>query len=135
VTSVEDLLFVNGTLMRGLALHDNLAGAEFVEAVRTAPLYRIHSINDVHPAMFEVESGGVSVDGELYRVPEDIWRRVEAGEPPHLYRGPVQLEDGRVVTGILYPRDRIQATHRDISAYGGWRRYVAERDESEGPAR
>jgi gamma-glutamylcyclotransferase (GGCT)/AIG2-like uncharacterized protein YtfP len=135
VTSGEDLLFVNGTLMRGLALHANLAGAELVEAVRTAPRYRIHSINDVHPAMFEVESGGVSVDGELYRVPEDVWRRVEAGEPEHLYRGPVHLEDGRVVPGILYPHDCIHATHRDISAYGGWRRYTAERDNSAGPAR
>lgn len=131
--SGEDLLFVNGTLMRGLALHANLAGAELVEAVRTAPRYRIHSIDDVHPGMYEVESGGVSVDGELYRVSEDIWRRVEAGEPEHLYRGPVHLEDGRVVPGILYPRDRIQATHRDISAYGGWRRYAAERDDSAGP--
>jgi gamma-glutamylcyclotransferase (GGCT)/AIG2-like uncharacterized protein YtfP len=127
VTGGEDLLFVNGTLMRGLALHANLAGAQFVETVRTAPRYRIHSINDVHPGMYEVESGGVSVDGELYRVPEDIWRRVEAGEPEHLYRGLVHLEDGRVVPGILYPPDRIQATHRDISEYGGWRRYAAER--------
>jgi gamma-glutamylcyclotransferase (GGCT)/AIG2-like uncharacterized protein YtfP len=95
--SGEDLLFVNGTLMQGLALHGNLAGAEFVGAVRTAPRYRIHSINDVHPGMYEVESGCVSVDGELYRVPEDVWRRVEAGEPKHLYRGPVHLEDGRIV--------------------------------------
>ena len=135
MTSGEDLLFVNGTLMRGLALHANLAGADLVEAVRTAPRYRIYSIDDVHPGMIEVESGGVSVDGELYRVPEDVWRRVEAGEPPHLYRGPVHLEDGRVVPGILYARDRIRATHRDISAYGGWRRYAAERDVSAGPAR
>ncbi len=30
MTSREDLLFVNGTLMRGLALHANLAGAELV---------------------------------------------------------------------------------------------------------
>ena len=30
-------LFVNGTLMRGLALHGNLDGAEFAGAFRTAP--------------------------------------------------------------------------------------------------
>ena len=130
-----DLLFVNGTLMRGLALHGNLAGAEFVEAIRTAPRYRIHSISDVHPGMYDVESGGVSVDGELYRVPDHVWRRVEAGEPAHLYRGPVHLEDGRVVPGILYPRDHIQATDRDISSYGGWRQYVAKRDDSSIPGR
>ena len=126
MTEGGDLLFVNGTLMRGLALHANLAGASFVGAVRTATRYRIHSINDVHPGMYEVESGGVSVEGELYRVPDEVWRRVEAGEPEHLYRGPVQLKDESVVPGILYPRERIQATDRDISAYGGWRRYAAE---------
>ena len=122
-----ELLFVNGTLMRGLALHANLDGAEFIEEARTAPTYRIHSIGDVHPGMFEVEAGGVSVPGEIYRLPEDVWRRVEAGEPPGLYRGPVKLSDGRVVPGILYPREMAEGRHRDISDYGGWRAYDASR--------
>src|SRR5215213_3583927 len=108
-------LFVNGTLMRGLALHANLAGAELLGEFRTAPRYRLYSIGDVHPGMFEVESGGVAVFGELYRIPDDVLRRVEAGEPPNLYRGPVQLEDGRVVDGILYPRELAEGHHRDIS--------------------
>ena len=116
-------LFVNGTLMRGLALHGNLAGAEFLGEFRTVPRYRLYSIGDVHPGMFEVESGGVAVRGELYRVPEEVWRRVEAGEPPNLYRGPITLEDGRVVDGILYPRELAEGRHRDISEYGDWRAY------------
>ena len=80
----SDLLFVNGTLMRGLALNANLVGAEFVEETQTAPIYRIHSIGDVHPGMYLVPEGGVSVAGEIYRVPDDVWQRVEAGEPPGL---------------------------------------------------
>jgi gamma-glutamylcyclotransferase (GGCT)/AIG2-like uncharacterized protein YtfP len=124
----SSLLFVNGTLMRGLALHANLDGAEFVEAASTAPAYRIYSIGDVHPGMFEVADGGVSVPGEIYRVPDDVWRRVEAGEPPGLYRGPVKLADGRVVPGILYPREMAEGHHRDISSYGGWRAYQASRE-------
>jgi gamma-glutamylcyclotransferase (GGCT)/AIG2-like uncharacterized protein YtfP len=116
-------LFVNGTLMRGLALHGNLAGAEFLGETRTAPRYRLYSIDDRHPGMVEVAEGGVAVAGELYRVPEDVWRRVQAGEPPHLYRGRVTLADGREVDGILYPRDRLDARHLDISAHGGWRAY------------
>ena len=122
----SDLLFVNGTLMRGLALNGNLDGAEFVEEAQTASSYRIHSIDDVHPGMYLVPEGGVSVAGEIYRVPDDVWRRVEAGEPPGLYRGPVNLADGRVVPGILYPRELAQA-HRDISEFGGWRAYWASR--------
>ena len=116
-------LFVNGTLMRGLALHANLAGAEFLEACRTAPRYRLYSIGDVHPGMFEVAEGGVSVEGELYRVPADVLRRVEAGEPPGLHRGAVQLSDGRTVQGILYPRHLAEGIHRDISSFGSWRAY------------
>lgn len=123
----SDLLFVNGTLMRGLGLHGNLAGAEFLEATRTAPVYRVHSIGDVHPGMYEVAEGGVSVEGELYRVPDEVWRRVEAGEPPGLYRGPVKLIDGRVVPGILYPREMAEGKHPDISEHGGWRGYVASK--------
>ena len=123
----SELLFVNGTLMRGLALHANLDGAEFVEEAQTAPSYRIHSIGDIHPGMYHVADGGVSVPGEIYRLPDDVWRRVEAGEPPGLYRGPVKLSDGRVVPGILYPREMAEGRHRDISDYGGWRAYDASR--------
>jgi gamma-glutamylcyclotransferase (GGCT)/AIG2-like uncharacterized protein YtfP len=118
-------LFVNGTLMRGLALHHNLEGATFLGAFRTAPHYRLYSIGDVHPGMFEVETGGISVGGEIYRMSDDIWRRVEAGEPPHLYRGPVRLSDGRVVDGILFPRALAEGQHRDISQFGDWRAYAA----------
>lgn len=124
------ILFVNGTLMRGLALHGNLEGAEFLGEAWTAPCYRIHSIGDRHPGMYEVPKGGVSVAGELYRVPGEVLRRVEAGEPPGLYRGPVRLADGRVVDGILYPRTLADGTHPDISRYGGWRAYWAACHES-----
>jgi len=118
-------LFVNGTLMRGLALHANLAGAEFLEACQTAPRYRVYTIGDVHPGMFETDADGVSVSGELYRVPSEVLQRVEASEPPHLYRGPVELSDGRVVNGILFPRELAEGKHRDISEFGGWREYIA----------
>jgi gamma-glutamylcyclotransferase (GGCT)/AIG2-like uncharacterized protein YtfP len=120
-------LFVNGTLMRGLALHKNLAGAEFLGEFKTKPKYRVFSIGDVHPGMFEVPRGGVAVAGELYRMPDDVWQRVQAGEPPHLYDGPVELEDGRVVDGILYPQDKIQSHHVDISSFGDWRQYMASK--------
>ncbi|MEK9661117.1 MAG: gamma-glutamylcyclotransferase [Alphaproteobacteria bacterium] len=121
-------LFVNGTLMRGLELHHNLDGAEFLGALRTAPVYRLYSIGDVHPGMFRVDEGGVAVSGELYRMSDDIWARVEAGEPPGLYRGPILLEDGRTVDGILYPRELAERHHRDISEFADWRAYVAGKE-------
>ena len=120
-------LFVNGTLMRGLALHANLDGAEFLGEFRTAARYRLYSIGDRHPGMFEVASGGVSVRGEIYRMSDEVWARVEAGEPPGLYCGPVTLADGRIVNGILFPRELAEGVHPDISAHGDWRAYIATR--------
>ncbi len=126
MTTVD--LFVNGTLMRGLALHANLQGAELVEEASTAPRYRLYSIGpDLHPGMFEVSEGGVSVPGEIYRVPADVLAAVEAAEPPGLYRGAVTLADGRSVAGILYPKALAVRNGTDISDHGGWRAYVAAR--------
>ncbi|MDP6574684.1 MAG: gamma-glutamylcyclotransferase [Rhodospirillales bacterium] len=120
-------LFVNGGLMRGLSHHANLNGTEFLEECATAPRYRLYSIADKHPGMFEVEEGGVAVAGELYRAPDAVWLNIEAGEPPDLYRGRVALADGREVFGILYPRELAEHRHRDVSAFGGWRAYLADR--------
>jgi gamma-glutamylcyclotransferase (GGCT)/AIG2-like uncharacterized protein YtfP len=118
-------LFVNGTLMRNLKVHRNLDGAEFMGEFRTAPVYRLYSIGDIHPGMFEVEYGGIAVTGEIYRMSDEIWARVEAGEPPNLYRGPVKLANGKTVDGILFPRALAESRHKDISGFGSWRAYIA----------
>jgi len=121
-------LFVNGTLMRGLKLHENLDGAEFLGEFTTAPSYRLYSIGDIHPGMFKVASGGVAVKGEMYRMSDEIWRSVEAGEPPHLYCGAVELDNGETVEGILFPQNIAEAEHKDISGYGGWREYISSQE-------
>jgi len=118
-------LFVNGTLMRNLELYHNLAGAQFLGEFHTAPVYRLYSIGDVHPGMYEVERGGVAVAGEMYRMSDEIWARVESSEPPGLYRGSVKLSNGKMVEGILYPRALAEGRHKDISELGGWRAYIA----------
>lgn len=121
----QQLLFVNGTLMRGLKLHDNLKGATFVSVARTASNYRMHSIGDRHPGMYRVDVGGYSITGELYRVPPSVRAFVEANEPPDLYVGEIELNDGRRVAGVLYPRELAEGRHPDISTFGDWRRYMA----------
>ncbi len=82
--------------MRGLQLHPNVAGAEFIEEIATAPRYRVHSIGGVHPGMYQVDDGeeGASISGELYQVPIEVLLKVIEGEPAGLYRGPVLLADG-----------------------------------------
>ena len=120
-------LFVNGTLMRGLALHENLQDAEFMGEFTTTPTYRLYSIGDIHPGMFAVEAGGVAVAGEMYRVSDETWKQVEDGEPPNLYCGQVTLDDGSTVNGILFPQDIAEKSHLDISDFGDWRAYMASK--------
>lgn len=124
------LLFVNGTLMRGLQLHDNLTGATFLQTARTTPSYRLYSIGDRHPGMFRVDADGVAVDGELYEVPASVLNVVVEGEPPGLYVDSVELDDGRWVPGVLYRQDRLDSRCEDISRYGGWRAYIARNERA-----
>ena len=118
-------LFVNGTLMRGLALHKNLYGANFLGEFSTLPIYRLYSIDDIHPGMFEVEEGGISVAGEMYRMSDEIFQRVKNGEPSGLYFGDIKLNNGSTVKGVLFPREIAEANNKDISNFGGWRAYIA----------
>jgi AGZA family xanthine/uracil permease-like MFS transporter len=116
----------NGTVMRGEPAHANLEGATFLAVVRTAPAYRLWSIGDRHPAMARAEAGGASIEAELYEVPEDVWPRIEDTEPPGLYRGPVELSDGRHVEGMLGEQSLVDGPDAvEITAYGGWRAYLA----------
>ena len=43
-----------------------------------------------------------------------------------------RLADGREISGILYPRELAEGCHRDISAYGDWRVYMAARQNETG---
>ena len=124
-------LFVNGTLMRGLKLNPNMGDSIFLGEFRTAPHYRVFTINDVHPGMFRLnagEAGGARIWGELYEVDEAVWKKIEDGEPPNLYRGMVELEDGRTVYGILYPRDLAEGHYPEITQFGGWRAYMDSKE-------
>ncbi len=113
--------------MRGLILHANMGDSEFLGEFRTAACYRVHTINDVHPGMYRLqpyEQGGANIWGELYRVPDAVWNAIEAGEPPNLYRGTIELEDSRSVFGILYPRELAEGHFPEITQFGGWRAYM-----------
>ena len=125
---MDTLLAVNGTLMRGLELNGNLlaAGASFVRETRTAPVYRLWSIGDRHPAMVRVASGGVAVAVEVWSVPAAGLAEILVKEPPGLSIGKVRLQDGSEVLGVLGEPILCEG-QREITAYGGWRAYVATR--------
>ena len=127
------LLAVNGTLMRDLELNPNLlkVGATFVREDETDECYRLWSIDDRHPAMLRTPGEGVRIAVELWDVPFDGMAQVLLNEPPGLAIGKVVLKDKSVVLGVL-GEPFLCAGKREITAYGGWRAYVTERERRTG---
>lgn len=121
--------FICGSALRGQPDHENLGDATFLCEARTAPQYRMHSTNDIHPAVYRVEHGGIAIAGELYELTPEQHRALLAQEPPDLYEDTIVLEDGSTVRAMLYPRALAEArAYADISEYGGWAAYKRLRD-------
>lgn len=119
-------LAVNGTLMRGLALNQNLlaVGAVFLREAETEPCYRLWSIADRHPAMLRVRDGGRAIAVEVWSVPPSGLGAILLQEPPGLCIGKVRLADGETVLGVL-GEPLLCEGQREITEWGGWRAYVA----------
>lgn len=121
-------LAVNGTLMRGLELNGNLqkVGAKFLRDALTEPIYRLWSIGDRHPAMQRVETNGAAIAVEIWAVPASGITTLLQLEPSGLCIGKVRLADGEEVLGVL-GESILCAGQPEITAWGGWRAYTAER--------
>ena len=132
-TMQSALLAVNGTLMRGLELNPNLikVGATFVREDETDACYRLWSIDDRHPAMLRTPGQGARIALELWDVPLNGLAQVLMSEPPGLAIGKVVLKDKSVVLGVLGEPFLCEG-RREITAYGGWRAYVEQRDNRTG---
>ena len=119
--------FICGSALRGQPDHGNLGGAAFIGEATTAPRYRLHSVNDQHPGIYEVATGGIAIKGELYEFTDEQHANLLASEPPDLYEGPVVLADGSSVHAMIYPQALIEERDwRDISEYGGWAAFRAD---------
>jgi gamma-glutamylaminecyclotransferase len=118
--------FICGSALRGQPDHQNLGDAKFVREAKTKPLYRLHSVEDKHPGIYEVGEGGVAIAGEVYELTDEQHRALLASEPPNLYEAPIQLEDGGTANAMIYPRALIEERgYPDISHHGGWAAYKA----------
>lgn len=121
-------LAVNGTLMRGLELNENLTriGATFLREATTRAQYRLWSIADRHPAMLRVAAGGAAIQVEIWSVPVAGLATLLLQEPPGLCIGRISLSDGESVLGVL-GEPVLCETGREITKWGGWRAYMASR--------
>lgn len=118
------LLAVNGTLMRGLALENNLkeVNALFIKESQTEPLYRLFSINDQYPAMIK-DQNGIAIDIELYEISPEGLKSVLSKEPEGLTIDKIKLIDGSEVLGVIGLPYIIKG-QKEITSYGGWRNYI-----------
>jgi len=112
---------IYGTFMRGQPGHGNLDGARFVEAVATAPRYRLFEVDARWPALIEDEDG-VSIAAELYELDEPHVARLAELEPPGWDRAPVELADGRRAEAFLGAQS-LRTRGVDVSEHGGWAAY------------
>src|SRR2546423_12987838 len=111
--------------MRGRPGHANLLGARFLEAVETAPRYRLWEVDGRWPALVE-DDEGVAIAAELYELDEPHLARLAELEPPGWERAPVERADGRGAEAFLGDPS-LRAGGRDVSAHGGWAAFVASR--------
>lgn len=116
---------VNGTLMQGLELNGNLqaVGAIFVRETITAPIYRLWSINDCHPAMMRVSEGGRSIALEIWSLPLAGLAKILQQEPAGLCIGKIKLADSSDVLGVLGEAFLCEG-QQEITEFDGWRNYL-----------
>ncbi|MCW2784748.1 MAG: allophanate hydrolase [Marmoricola sp.] len=123
-------IFVAGAHLTGQPLNSQLvlAGGSLVGEVRTAAQYRLHALDTVppKPGLVRVPDGddGASIVGELWRLPAAGFGTFVAAIPAPMVIGQVSLEEGRSVSGFLVEPAALGTAH-DITAFGGWRAYLA----------
>lgn len=120
-------MFLNGTAMSGQPDHHHLQGAPFLGDVTTAPRYRFFAVRDEFPGLVPVDEGGLSIQGELYDIDDEIWRTsLGPSEPGELRLGEIELVDGATAHAmILDPATVAPGELTDISELGSWRRHLA----------
>ena len=128
----EIALAVVGAHLSGMALNDELKsfGARFLEAATTAPDYRLFALDTApppRPGLLRVPAGqGSAIAVEVWALPAEGFGRFVAAIPPPLGIGTLRLADGRGVKGFLAEAEAVTSA-RDISHFGGWRAFVAQR--------
>jgi allophanate hydrolase len=129
VSGDEIAIAVVGAHLSGMALNGELKalGGRLLEQARTAADYRLYALDTVppKPGMLRVAAGsGSSIELELWALSAAAFGKFVAAIPPPLSIGTVRLADGRGVKGFIVEAADVDGA-REISAFGGWRAFVA----------
>ncbi|MEH6388183.1 allophanate hydrolase [Pseudomonas profundi] len=125
-------LVVCGAHLEGLPLNWQLQqrGGRLVEATRSSPDYRLYALAGgppYRPGMVRVAEDGAAIDVEVWELPSSELGSFLTGIPAPLGLGKVQLENGRWETGFICEPYGL-AGAEDITRFGGWRAYLAEKN-------
>jgi allophanate hydrolase len=130
-TSGDIPIAVVGAHLSGMALNGELKslGGRLLEAAVTAPDYRLYALptRPPKPGMLRVEPGkGSAIELEIWSLSPAAFGTFVAAIPPPLSIGTIALADGRTVKGFIVEAAGVEGA-RDISSFGGWRAYMAEK--------
>jgi allophanate hydrolase len=131
-------LAVVGAHLSGMALNTELldAGARLERRARTRPDYRLFALAGTppRPGLLRVGDGaGGAIEVEVWSLAPAAFGRFVAGIAAPLGVGRVRLDDGTAPSGFVVEA-AATATAEDITAFGGWRRYVEAASGREGKA-
>ncbi len=120
-----------GAHLSGMALNGELTslGGRLLEEASTAPDYKLYALDTTppKPGMLRVEAGaGSSIKLELWALSAAAFGNFVAAIPPPLSIGTIRLADGRGVKGFLVEPAAVNGA-RDISSFGGWRAFMAQK--------
>jgi allophanate hydrolase len=121
---------VVGAHLSGMVLNVELKslGGRLLQQTMTAPDYKLYALDTTppKPGMLRVEAGrGSPIELEVWALSASAFGKFVAAIPPPLSIGTIRLADGRGVKGFLVEPADINGA-RDISAFGGWRAFVAQ---------
>jgi allophanate hydrolase len=125
-------LAVVGAHLSGMALNHELRalGGIFLRAMHTEPSYQLYALPGgppARPGLVRVASGaGQPIATEVWALPIEGFGRFVVGIPAPLGIGTLLLADGTRPKGFLCEAEAVRDA-RDISSYGGWRVFMAER--------
>jgi allophanate hydrolase len=121
-------LAVLGAHLTGQPLNHQLRslGARLAVTTRTAPVYRLYALDTEppKPGLVRVAEGGAAVEAEVWELPAAALGALAAALPRPMTLGSVELDGGDSVPGFLCEPQALRHAE-DITAYGGWRGYLA----------
>ena len=126
----EVAVAVVGAHLTGLPLNGELRalGGRLLEVAKTAPDYRMFALEGTKPpkpGLLRVEGGkGASIEIEVWALGVASFGGFVDAVPAPLSIGTINLADGRSVKGFLLEA-AATAGARDISSFGGWRKFLA----------